>query len=228
MSKPTPMTQRNTSLVDPPITMRTSNGSLSFPFDVELGKQPPPVTTPAPPAPTPYQPFDTYLGITKAKPMLGWGEDAFGSGNEFQGCTREDCVRMIRSCAKKPTKQSAAKAACVLSWMAHEFNNGSVEMQPDGACFNWCIHAYAELGEPEKADEILKFMFHSFQSGNSAAEPNVRCFTCLLHAWRKSGSTDAPERCDQLIDVMQDLVDRHQMKQCQPDSFTLSVRNVVF
>lgn len=39
------------------------------------------------------------------------------------------------------------------------------------------IHAYAEAGLPNQAENVMRLMFSDFKNGNMFAEPNVRCLT---------------------------------------------------
>jgi pentatricopeptide repeat protein len=42
------------------------------------------------------------------------------------------------------------------------------------------IHAYAEAGLPNQAENVMRLMFSDFKSGNTLAEPNVRCLTSTI------------------------------------------------
>lgn len=204
---------------EPPSTVRISGGSLSF--HLRASHDSIPETTVVDKVTLP--PFIIYLDPNcKTSPLSDTRHPTI-INNKEKPRSRDSFVRRIRRSVRSPTLESAKDAACLLQQMTYEFHRGSTHLVPDGCCFNWCIHAYAELGLPQQAMSVLDLMFHSFMAGNSAAEPNVRCFTCLLHAWRKSKAPNAPDQCANLLTVMGEIAAVHNLQSCAPDRFSTSV-----
>ena len=101
--------------------------------------------------------------------------------------------------------QSAKESELLLLEMIEKYKVGLHDFQPDGACYNRyvvrlqlridpcaipltsplpnissVIHAYAEAGLPNQAENVMRLMFSDFKNGNKLAEPNVRCLTRKL------------------------------------------------
>lgn len=131
--------------------------------------------------------------------------------------------RQLRQLTNRKDINAAHDAEKLIRTAIQRYRRGESQLRPDGACFNYVIHAYAELGDAEAAESLLVVMFEEFGSGNLDAEPNVRVFTNVLHAWRKTKSKEAPERCERILEHMHRLHESAELPDCKPDTFSYTV-----
>jgi pentatricopeptide repeat protein len=137
--------------------------------------------------------------------------------------TLEEYGRTLHYLLNRGTLAAARDAESILRTMILNSECGRSDIQPDGACFNSVIHAYAKLGMTFEAESILRLMFRNYKQGNAHAQPNVRVFTNVLHGWRKSEDPDAPERCESLIEEMYKLSVTDDLPHCKPDCYSVTV-----
>jgi pentatricopeptide repeat protein len=143
------------------------------------------------------------------------------------GLSLEEYGRALHRMGESFEEGAAEHAELLLREMLDKYSNGTHNIQPDGACYNSVIHAYAEAGKAEKAESVLRLMFQNYNEGNEKAEPNVRVYTNVLHAWRKAKAPNAPERCEAILKEMYQLSDTGALSACKPDTFAVTVSVIV-
>lgn len=62
-------------------------------------------------------------------------------------------------------------------------------------------------------------MWEDYAGGNTTAEPNLRVYTSLLNAWSRSKVKHAPERCETILQQLQQMHDSRTLQNCKPDLF---------
>lgn len=79
-------------------------------------------------------------------------------------------------------------------------------LRPDRLSYTCCIHAYARLGDAEKAEDILRRMINAYEMGNEDARPDATAFGACVDAWaRYVGSINGAERAEALVSLQEEL-----------------------
>ena len=134
--------------------------------------------------------------------------------------TRSDYAIIIANYASERSIDGAKKAECILRYIISENEASRSPVRPDGGCYNKVLHAYANLGDVQKAEQVIELMHEIFEAGDHLAEPNNRHYTTLIFAWQKSGKPEGPERCEQILETMHSLHELGKFPKCKPDSFS--------
>ena len=102
---------------------------------------------------------------------------------------------------------------------------GASDRRPNGTLYQAVIHAFAQLGKPDRAEEILTLMWEDFGKGSHFAAPNIRIYTSVMLAWFKTTDPErkkmAPSRCEEHLAEVEKLCETY--KSCTPDLKTYTV-----
>jgi len=90
-----------------------------------------------------------------------------------------------------PSKHVADRVNAILAKMLHVYfdENGDTDIKPDVFTFTEVIHAYAGIGDAQKAEEIFARMQNLYEvTGDECFLPNTHTFSVLIDALSKSSS----------------------------------------
>ena len=105
-------------------------------------------------------------------------------------------------------KTSSQTAAQEIEDILTEMEDTGGGLRPDRLSYTCCIHAYARLGDAEKAEYILRRMINAYEMGNEGARPDVTAFGACVDAWARTssgGTMHGAERAEALVSLQEEL-----------------------
>jgi len=104
--------------------------------------------------------------------------------------------------SKKP--QAPEKSESILRELQNMARDGDASMEPDAACWNSAISAWANAGNGERAEALFFEMVDGSMTCGGAS-PTLITLTNVLKAWAQTRSPEAPHRATALLARMEQL-----------------------
>ena len=76
---------------------------------------------------------------------------------------------------------------------------GQEALTPTVYSFSTVINCYANIGQPEKAENILRFQVEQYEAGNERARPNRVVYNTIIKAWSKSRLEGRERRSEEIL-----------------------------
>ena len=90
------------------------------------------------------------------------------------------------------------------------------------ASYPFRINEAAQLGNTTLAESLLKEMHEEYnRTRNETLKPQILVFSMILNAWAKSGSKQAPQRAEGILEKMWELHEKHEFD-TKPDVVSYS------
>lgn len=101
----------------------------------------------------------------------------------------------------------------------------TTSIRPTVVTYNSCLNAWAQSDTREaapRADALLKRMIESSLNNEDAVKPDQVSFNTVLNAWARNSRYDAeaPEKAEELLNLMYDLYYSGRFKAVKPDAFS--------
>jgi len=107
--------------------------------------------------------------------------------------------------------------ACeILDEMERRHRAGHKNVKPNEIAFALAIKTCLRAGDLDRVEELMKRM------EKSDTPPSIRTYTDILHYWSTKGTTQAAERCEQILSKMRYL-SRTKNKALKPDVFAFNI-----
>lgn len=139
--------------------------------------------------------------VQKAEEMLDEMEELYKNGNKYVRPGEITFNILLNAYAKSKDPADVEKAEKLLNRMIErsEKSDGKGDMNPSIKSFASVLHAYANIGQSEKAEALFDKM-----AASGKVKVNTISYNTVLNALAKSREPDSPYRAEALMNRMQE------------------------
>ncbi|KAL7557445.1 hypothetical protein ACA910_009263 [Epithemia clementina (nom. ined.)] len=132
--------------------------------------------------------------------------------------TEQAFTSTIACWGRSKGESAALRAQNIFDLMVNRYEKGKSKVRPSNKAYTALIHAWAQAGNPSRAENVLNKMLLDYQEGgNESAKPDLASFNVVLSAWEsesrkthgsnkaQSGRNDPYDRACSILQLMNDL-----------------------